>query len=121
MTDRPDEEHLAVLLKRIVEQCPHPSRLIELYYWSAEHQLAEVMRQYIALSPEVRTALHGFLMLVKDEPGSVTVQIAANGDDDLLGPGGRRSGGKDRESRPAASLFALTPSGRYPIMINRTY
>jgi hypothetical protein len=80
MTDRPDEEHLAVLLKRIVEQCPHPSRLIELYYWSAEHQLAEVMRQYIALSPEVRTALHGFLMLVKDEPGSVTVQISANGE-----------------------------------------
>ena len=79
MTDQPDEEHLAVLLKRIVEQCPHPSRLIELYYWSAEHQLAEVMRQYIALSPEVRTALHGFLMLVKDEPGTVTVQIAANG------------------------------------------
>jgi hypothetical protein len=79
MTDRPDEEHLAVLLKRIVEQCPHPSRLIELYYWSAEDQLAEVMRQYIALTPEVRTALHGFLMLVKDEPGSVTVQISANG------------------------------------------
>jgi hypothetical protein len=79
MTDQPDEERLAVLLKRIVEQCPHPSRLIELYYWSAEHQLAEVMRQYIALSPEVRTALHGFLMLVKDEPASVTVEIAANG------------------------------------------
>jgi hypothetical protein len=70
---------LAVLLKRIVEQCPNPSRLIELYYWSAEHQLAEVMRQYIALSPEVRAALHGFLMLVRDEPGSVTVQISANG------------------------------------------
>jgi hypothetical protein len=80
MTDQPDDEQLAGLLKRIVEQCPHPARLIELYYWSAEHQLAEVMRQYIALSPEVRTALHGFLMLVKDEPGSVTVQIAANGE-----------------------------------------
>jgi hypothetical protein len=80
MTDQPDKEHLAVLLKRIVEQCPHPGRLIELYYWSAEHQLAEVMRQYIALPPEVRTALHGFLMLVKDEPGSVKVEIAANGE-----------------------------------------
>src|SRR5947209_2499603 len=40
--------------------------------------------------------------------------------DDLLGSRDSRFGGKDRESRPAASLFALTPSGRYPIMINRT-
>jgi hypothetical protein len=37
------------------------------------------MRQYIALSPEVRATLHAFLMLVKDE-GSVTVQIAENGE-----------------------------------------
>jgi hypothetical protein len=80
MTDRREEQHLAGLLKRIVEECPHPARLIELYYWSAEHELAEVMRQYIALSPEVRVALHAFLMLVKDEPGSVTVEIAANGE-----------------------------------------
>jgi nucleoid-associated protein YgaU len=80
MTDRSDERPLAGVLKRIVEECPHPARLIELYYWSGEHELAEVMRQYIALSAEVRAALHGFLMLVKDEPGSVTVQIAANGE-----------------------------------------
>jgi hypothetical protein len=80
MTDRQDEQHLAGLLKRIVEQCPHPARLIELYYWSAEHELAEVMRQYIALSPDVRAALHGFLMLVKDAPSSVKVEIAATGE-----------------------------------------
>src|SRR4030081_3842491 len=80
MTDRSDEGPLAGLLKRIVEECPHPARLIELYYWSAEHELAEVMRQYIALTPEVRAALHAFLLLVKDEPGSVTVRIAANGE-----------------------------------------
>jgi hypothetical protein len=80
MTDRSDERPLAGVLKRIVEECPHPARLIELYYWSGEHELADVMRQYIALSPEVRAALHAFLMLVKDEPGSVTVEIAANGE-----------------------------------------
>jgi hypothetical protein len=80
MTDRSDERPLAGLLKRIVEECPHPARLIELYYWSSEHELADVMRQYIALSPDVRAALHGFLMLVKDAPSSVTVQIAANGE-----------------------------------------
>jgi hypothetical protein len=80
MTNRPDGPPLAGLLKRIVEECPHPARLIELYYWSAEHELADVMRQFIALSPEVRAALHGFLMLVKGEPGSVTAQIAENGE-----------------------------------------
>jgi hypothetical protein len=80
MTDRPDERQLTGLLKRIVEECAHPARLIELYYWSAEHELAEVMRQYIALPPEVREALHAFLLLVKDEPASVTVRIADNGE-----------------------------------------
>jgi hypothetical protein len=80
LTDRPDGPPLAGLLRRIVEECPHPARLIELYYWSAEHELADVMRQFIALSPEVRATLHAFLMLVKDEPGSVTVQIAESGE-----------------------------------------
>ena len=80
MTDQPEEQQLASVLKRIVEECPHPARLIELYYWSGEHQLADVMRQYIALAPEVRATLHAFLMLVKDEPGSVTVEIATNGE-----------------------------------------
>ena len=86
MTDRPDEQQLTGLLKRIVDECPDPARLIELYYWSAEDELAEVMRQYIGLSPEVRTALHAFLLLVKDEPGSVTARIAANGELALSAP-----------------------------------
>jgi hypothetical protein len=84
MTDQPQdqaqERPLNGILKRIVEDCPHPGRLLELYYWSSERELAEVMRQYIALAPDVRAALHAFLLLVKDAPGSVTVRIAQNGD-----------------------------------------
>jgi hypothetical protein len=80
MTDQQDERPLNGVLKRIVEDCPHPGRLIELYYWSSERELAEVMRQYIALSPEVRAALHAFLLLVKDAPGSVTVRIGQDGE-----------------------------------------
>jgi hypothetical protein len=80
MTDRPQEPHLAGLLKRLVEECPHPARLIELLYWSAEHELADVMRQYIGLSADVRAAWHAFLMLAKNDPGSVTVRIAENGE-----------------------------------------
>ena len=80
MTDQPNEPPLAGVLKRLVEECPHPGRLIELFYWSAEHELAEVMRQFVCLPPDVRAALHGFLMLAKDEPASVTVRIADNGE-----------------------------------------
>jgi hypothetical protein len=80
MTDQSKDRPLNRVLKRIVEDCPHPGRLLELYYWSSERELAEVMRQYIALSPEVRAAWHAFLLLVKDSPGSVTVRIDPNGE-----------------------------------------
>jgi hypothetical protein len=86
MTDRADEQQLTGLLKRIVDECRHPARLIELYYWSAENQLAEVMRQYIALPPEARAALHAFLLLTKTEPGCVTARIGANGELTLSAP-----------------------------------
>ena len=86
MTDEPDKQPLNGVLKRIVEDCPHPGRLIELYYWSAEHELADVMRQFVGLPKQVRATLHAFLMLVKDAPGSVSVQIATNGDMTLSAP-----------------------------------
>jgi hypothetical protein len=86
MTDQSDETRLTDVLKRLVEECPHPERLIELYYWSAEPDLAEVMRQYVGLSPEVRAAFYAFLTLVRDGPGSVTVKIAANGDMSFSSP-----------------------------------
>ena len=78
--DQPQDRPLNGILKRIVEDCPHPGRLLELYYWSSERELAEVMRQYVALSAEVRAAFHAFLLLVKDAPASVTVRIAPNGE-----------------------------------------
>ena len=86
--DRPDGPPLAGLLRRIVEECPHPARLIELYYWSAEHELADVMRQFVSLPADVRAALHAFLMLAKDEPGSVTVRIDPNGELTFSSPAG---------------------------------
>jgi hypothetical protein len=100
MTDLPDEQHLAGLLKRILEECPHPARLIELYYWSAEHQLAEVMRQYVGLSADVKAALHAFLMLVKDDPGSVTVRIAPNGEMTFSCPAGEELARKIANAGP---------------------
>lgn len=88
MTQRrhePDVD-LTQLLKRLIEECRHPARLIELYYWSAEPELAEVMRQYIALPADAQATLHAFLTVVKDEPGSVSVRIAENGEITLASP-----------------------------------
>jgi hypothetical protein len=53
---------------------------MEIYYWSGEHDLVEVMRQYISLSPGVRAKLHSFLMLVKDQPDTVTAEIGESGE-----------------------------------------
>ena len=72
------DEEVRALLERIVAECADPARWIELYYWSAEPQLAEVMRQYIALSGEARSALHAFL--AAGDPGSITVRISPQGE-----------------------------------------
>jgi len=88
MTDRPDDQQLTGLLKRLIDECPHPARLIELYYWSAEHELADVMRQFVSLPADVRAALHAFLMLAKDEPGAVTIRIDPNGELTFSSPAG---------------------------------
>ena len=77
---------LTELLKRIAADCRDPARLVELYYWSAEPELAEVMRQYMALPDEVRAALHAFLMLVANDPGSVTHRITGEGEMILSSP-----------------------------------
>ena len=66
------------LLARIIAECMDPARWIELYYWSAEPQLAEVMRQYIAMPSEARSALHAFL--TAGDSGSVTVRISSKGE-----------------------------------------
>ena len=51
--DGPTGRAAGGLDKRILEDCRNPGRLIELYYWSAEHDLADVMRQYIAVTVQI--------------------------------------------------------------------
>ncbi len=96
MTQRrhPQQHELTELLKRIVADCRHPARLVELYYWSAEPELAEVMRQYVALPDEVRASLHAFLMLVADDPGSVTLRITGKGEMILASPAAAELAGR---------------------------
>jgi hypothetical protein len=77
---------LTDVLKRLVAGCRHPARLVELYYWSTEPELAEVMRQYVALPEEVRASLHAFLMLAANDPGAVNLRISSDGEMILSSP-----------------------------------
>jgi hypothetical protein len=80
------QQELIELLKHLVTNCRDPARLIELYYWSVEPELAEVMRQYIALPRDVSATLHAFLMLAAADPGSVSLRINREGEMILSSP-----------------------------------
>jgi len=88
MTHRrqPRQQELIELLTSLVANCRDPARLVELYYWSVEPELAEVMRQYVALPREVSATLHAFLMLAAEDPGSVNLRIGDDGEMILSSP-----------------------------------
>src|SRR5262245_16330368 len=80
------EQELTDLLRSLVTNCRDPARLVELYYWSVEPELADVMRQYLALPRDVSTKLHAFLMLAAQDPGSVNLRISGEGEMILSSP-----------------------------------
>jgi len=107
MTESNNEElKLAAVIKSLLEQCPNPGRLMEIYYWSGEHDLVEVMRRYISLPPPVRAMLHGFLMLVKDAPNSVTAEIGESGELTFSAPA----------AAELAKRLTTSPEGAPPIL-----
>lgn len=74
------------VLRELVEVCPHPARLLELYYWSAEPELLQTLHRYIGLPEQPREALRAFLTMVADRPDSVRVHVSRNGDLTLSSP-----------------------------------
>ncbi len=74
------------VLRELVEVCPHPARLLELYYWSAEPELLQTLRRYIDLPEQPREALRAFLTMVADCPESVRVKVSQNGEVTLSSP-----------------------------------
>lgn len=74
------------VLRELVEVCPHPARLLELYYWSAEPELLQTLQRYIGLPEQTREALRAFLTMVADCPDSVRVHVSRNGDVTLSSP-----------------------------------
>lgn len=63
---RTKARELTALLHRLVSVSQSSERLIELYYWSLDPELAEVMRHYITLPNEPRNALRAFLTMTAD-------------------------------------------------------
>jgi hypothetical protein len=74
------------VLRELVEVCPHPASLLELYYWSAEPELLQTLHRYIGLPEHPREALRAFLTMVADCPESVRVRVSSNGDVTLSSP-----------------------------------
>jgi hypothetical protein len=76
---------LAELLRHLATH-HEPSRVIELYYWSREPDLTEVMRQFIALPQQAKKALRAFLHMATEDAGSVAVVVGPNGELTLSSP-----------------------------------
>ena len=85
-TVRATTSELTELLHRLVRLSPNPERLVELYYWSVEPELAAFMRQYISLPDEPRNALLAFLAMTADCAESVRVMVTLDGQITLSSP-----------------------------------
>ena len=68
------------VLHEVLERSEDPSRLLELYYWTAEPDVAQFVRQFLALSDSARLALAAFIAMTKADPKSVNVTIGPNGE-----------------------------------------
>ena len=84
---RSEHSSLVQLLHRLANNCKNPARLIELYYWSREPELAEIMREVVALPDESKAILHAFFRLAEGGGDAVTVTVGAEGDVTLSSPG----------------------------------
>jgi hypothetical protein len=73
------EGDLTKLLHDLVDRCDKPAQLVEILYWHEEAELAEVMRQFLALPAAAKSALHAFLVMTEGNSGTVTVTIGPSG------------------------------------------
>jgi len=70
MTDTPNgrsrhrrEPSLQEVLRAVLHRAQSPSRMIELYYWSQEEKLCEMIRAIVAMQPQTRELLEAFLSM----------------------------------------------------------
>ena len=64
--DQTAEPELDRLIEHIFRQLDSPARVMELYYWSREPQLLEIIRSIIAMPEQTREKLEAFLSMAGD-------------------------------------------------------
>jgi len=77
--DPPNDRDLTKLLHDLIDRCDNPAQLVEILYWNAEAELAEIMREYLALPVAAKQALHAFLVMTRSNTASVTASFSALG------------------------------------------
>ena len=66
------------LIRTLVEGCGSPAEALELYYWSREHGLIEVIRGIATMPENTRAAIEAFVALARD-PRSITAELDSRG------------------------------------------
>jgi hypothetical protein len=74
-----NETQLREIIEAIIVDCGSPARVLELYYWSQESDLWEMIRSLMNLPPPVRTTLSAFLMMATDRD-QVSARIGQYGE-----------------------------------------
>lgn len=69
----------------ILSECKDSARLLELFYWSREPGLLEIMRTIASMPEEARTALE-VLFAMSNEPSAITAQWDGSGRLTLTSP-----------------------------------
>ena len=77
---RSNSSGLVQLINRLASSCENPAHVLELLYWSREPELAEIMRNIVAMPEETRRTLHAFFRLAEGDLKSMAVEVNANGD-----------------------------------------
>src|SRR5476649_1687272 len=57
------EKHI---VRMLVEGCQNPAEVLELYYWSKEPGLLEIVRGMAMMTEETRSAIEAFVALASD-------------------------------------------------------
>jgi hypothetical protein len=56
----------ARLMRTLAASCQNPARVLELYYWSREPGLTEIIRAIVAMPEQSRAALEAFIAISGD-------------------------------------------------------
>jgi hypothetical protein len=91
MTDEPpsgDAPDIAQLLATLIAEVKDPERLIELYYWSLEPELAATVRFLLGMEAKARETIYAFCGV--SAPESVKCRIGQEGEVTLSGSGGKK-------------------------------